>query len=463
MYYTMETLDAKVSPRDFLFIRRWGKITFVYHMILQNWWYTTLLNTNVGARPPLMGDISCDVLIIGGGMAGLQAAKHLVEAGKKVVLLERNICGGSSTGKSAGFLTPDSELELGQLVRRYGWEDAKVVWSIASQGVDLIVENIKRHKLACDLLEQASLFVGIGRSGAKAVEEEASAREKLGFPYELYTERELKKVNAGKGYSRGIRYGGTYGINPLLYAQELKAVLLEGGVAIFESTEVMGIQGHQAKTHLGSVEAENIIICIDKMKPSMSEVANQVYHAQTFLSISEPLEKQDIRELFPGPNIMCWDSMLVYTYYRLTGDHRLLVGGGSALTTFSPVDVTPPRVIERVIRELKAHFPHLEHLEFIQYWPGRIDTTKDLIPIVDFDPNMPHVQYLLGCVGLPWAAFCGDYAARRLLDPEYCHRYCKYLKIEREYIIPLWAQNIFGKMLTFSLNNAYAKYIQKGY
>ncbi|MBI3335205.1 MAG: FAD-binding oxidoreductase [Candidatus Portnoybacteria bacterium] len=160
---------------------------------------------------------------------------------------------------------------------------------------------------------------------------------------------------------------------------------------------------------------------------------------------------------------MCWDSMLVYTYYRLTGDHRLLVGGGSALTTFSPMDVTPPTVIQKVIAELKAHFPHLAHLEFIQYWPGRIDTTKDLIPIVDFDPKMPYVQYILGCVGLPWAAFCGDYAARRLLDPEYCHLYCKYLKIERDYIIPLWMQNIFGKMMTFSLNNAYAKYIQKGY
>ncbi|MBI3335206.1 MAG: FAD-binding oxidoreductase [Candidatus Portnoybacteria bacterium] len=226
-------------------------------MILQNWWYTTLLNTRVSACPPLMEDISCDILIIGGGMAGLHAAKHLVEARKRVVLLERNICGGSSTGKSAGFLTPDSELELGQIVRRYGFKDAKVVWSIASQGVDLIVKNIKRHNLSCDLLELDSLFVAIGRSGARAVEAEARAREKLGFPYELYAERELKKINAGKGYSRGIQYGGTYGINSLLYAQELKAVLLKAGVQIFESTEVMAIKEHRAKTHLGSVKAES--------------------------------------------------------------------------------------------------------------------------------------------------------------------------------------------------------------
>ncbi|MBI1866508.1 MAG: FAD-binding oxidoreductase, partial [Candidatus Staskawiczbacteria bacterium] len=395
-------------------------------MILQNWWYTTLLNTKVDACSPLIENISCDVLVVGGGMAGLHAAKYLTEAGRKVVLLERNICGGSSTGKSAGFLTPDSELELGQLVRRYGSEDAKVVWSIASQGVDLIIQNIKKHDIKCDLLKQDSLFVGLGQKGSQEVQEEAYARKKLNLPFTLYHKEELKKINTGREYTLGIQYSDTYGINPLLYAQELKKILLTLGVKIYESTEVTEIKGHTAKTHLGSVTAENIIICIDKMKPSFSRVAKQTYHAQTFLSISEPLEKKDIKDMFPITDVMCWDSKLVYTYYRLTGDNRLLVGGGSALTTFSSMDVTPPKIIERVIGGLKKQFPILNHVEFIQYWPGRIDTTKDLIPIVDFDSQMPHVQYVLGCVGLPWAAFCGDYAARRLLEPEYCHIYCKY-------------------------------------
>lgn len=430
-------------------------------MILQNWWYTTLLHTKTDARPPLVGDISCDVLVIGGGMAGLHAAHYLAHAERKVVMLERNICGGSSTGKSAGFLTPDSELELGQLVRRYGKEDAKKVWSLPAQGVDLIVQNINQYELRCDLLKQDSLFVGIGRSGAKAVEEEKEARSELGFSSTFYSADDLKNVNAGEGYRAGVRYGETYGINPLLYAQELKQKLIDLGVKIFESTEVMGIHDHTASTHLGSVTAEQIIVCIDKMKPDFSSAAREVYHAQTFLSISEPLSQKDIEALFPTDDVMCWDSSLVYSYYRLTGDKRLLLGGGSALTTFSPMDVTPPRVINRVIARFKKIFPALRHLEFIQYWPGRIDTTKDLIPIVDFDPALPHVQYVLGCVGLPWAAFCGHYAAKRLLEPGYCHEYCEYLLLQRPYLIPFWLQRMTGKMVSFSLNNIFSKYIQK--
>ncbi len=408
-----------------------------------------------------MGDISCDVLIIGAGMAGLHAAQYLAEAGKKVVILERNICGGSSTGKSAGFLTPDSELELGQLIRRYGVEDAKKVWSIPAQGVDLIVQNINQHGLQCDLLKQDSVFVGIGRSGAKAVAEEREARERIGFSSTYYTPEELKHINAGKGYTAGVRYGGTYGINPLLYAQELKQVLIHAGVTIFESTEVMNIDDHTAHTHLGSVTADHIIVCIDKMKKEFSSASREVYHAQTFLSISEPLSQKDIAALFPRDDIMCWDSRLVYSYYRLTGDRRLLLGGGSALSTFSPMDVTPPHIINRVIVYFKTFFPALEHLAFIQYWPGRVDTTKDLIPIVDFDPDMPHIQYVLGCVGLPWAAFCGHYAAKRLLEPAYCHEYCEYVPLKRSYLIPYWLQRATGKMVAFSFNNLYSKYIQK--
>jgi len=431
-------------------------------MILQNWWYTTLLNTKVDFQPPLRGRLAADVAVVGGGIAGLHAALHLVRAGRKVVLLERNICGGSSTGKSAGFLTPDSELELSQLVRRYGVENARKVWGIAEQGVKLIVDTIRTFNISCDLQPQDSLYVGIGASGAKAVAEEMESRAKVGLAATHYDQKSLPGINAGRGYTAAVRYGGTYGINAMLYAQELKETLLGLGVKIFESAEVTAINDHTITTHLGSVTADHIIVCIDKMPRDLHPIAEEVYHAQTFLSITEPLDDHDIDGLFPGPdkNLMCWDSFLIYSYYRLTGDRRLLLGGGSAVTTFLPKDITVANVINSVIADFKNRFPALAHIMFIQYWPGRIDTTKDLIPIVDFDPVQPHLQFVLGCVGLPWAAFCGYYAARRLLEPSFCHEYCNYLKIARRYFIPRWLQGVIGKTATFSINNAYSKYWQ---
>jgi len=430
-------------------------------MILQNWWYTTLLNKKIDFCEPLRKNISCQNLVIGGGIAGLHAALHLVERGEQVVLLERNICGGSSTGKSAGFLTPDSELELSQLIRRYGKNGARQIWSMAVDGVDLIVKTIRKYRIDCDLSKADSLFVGIGHSGKKAVLEEIDARKKLGFKSEYYNEKKISLINKGTGYSAGIKYKNTYAMNALLYAQGLKEVLIKKGMRIYESTEVTEIKNRTAKTHLGSVNADNIIICIDKMKKDFSSVSKEVYSAQTFLAITEPLSNKDIQSMFPKDKVMCWDSKLIYSYYRLTKDNRLLLGGGSALTTFSSTDVTKPNVINSVIDEFKKRFPAVKNIEFIQYWPGRIDTTKDLIPLVDFDKKYPHIQYVLGCVGLPWGAFCGMYAAKRLKDEKYCHFYCEYLKMDRNYLIPYWLQSIIGKKLAFSLNNAFSKYIQR--
>ncbi|HMU15531.1 MAG TPA: FAD-binding protein, partial [Flavobacteriales bacterium] len=62
-------------------------------MILQNWWFTTLLGTEEPIQPPLRKDIRADVLIVGAGAAGISAALHFVGKGLKGVVLERNILG----------------------------------------------------------------------------------------------------------------------------------------------------------------------------------------------------------------------------------------------------------------------------------------------------------------------------------------------------------------------------------
>lgn len=431
-------------------------------MILQNWWYTTLLGVARPICPPLRGHVTADVAIVGGGAAGLAAALRVSGQGLRVVLLERNICGGSTTGKSAGFLTPDSELELSQLVRRFGEQGARDLWACASDGVQRMVETVREHHLDCDLVRQDSLFVADGRGGLGDVREEVEARRRLGFSTRVYDEAGLASVLGSEGYAGGVRYDGTYGIDALRYAQGVKQVLLDRGVAVYESSEAVALKDHTVHTHLGSVTAGQVLVCIDKPEPRLTDFADNVYHAQTFLAISEPLEPGEIRALFPEEPLQCWDTDLIYTYWRLTGSGRLLVGGGSKLATFARNDVTTPRLIRDVLHGFVRHFPALRGLEFIQYWPGRIDTTRDLIPTLLRDPERPWVHVVLGCVGLPWATFCGRFAAEHVLDdsPRDDHKYYRYFALDRGFLVPLWMERFVGKRLVFSLNNAYAKYYQ---
>lgn len=432
-------------------------------MLLQNWWYTTLLSARSPIQPPLASDITADIVIVGAGMAGLSAALRLSDLGSRIVLIDRNICGGSTTGKSAGFLTPDSELELSQILRRFGEQGAHELWQVPENGITLMRDTAQTQGINCDLLTQDSLFLANDVSGAKDVHEEAEARRRLKYPLTEYGAADLAKVIGSTAYKGAVRYPGCYGIDALRYSQGVKRVLLERGVRIFESTEAHAIDGHRVRTHGGSVTAERIIVCADKLRTAFSPYAENVFHAETFLTISEPLTDREVAGLFPGDPMQCWDTDVVYSYWRLTGDRRLLLGGGSMLTTYARHAVTSPRVADRVIRKFRHKFPALANLEFLQYWPGLIDMTRDLFPTVLRDPDAPWVQFVLGCVGLPWAAFCGDFAARhaRSTETQQDHVYYRYFRPDRPFLMPLWSEKILGKPIVFSLNNVWAKYYQR--
>lgn len=354
-------------------------------------------------------------------------------------------------------------MELSQLIRRLGAKGAKDIWNVPVQGIQLMKSAVTEHKISCDFQVQDSLFLGIGEDGRQAIEEEMNARRMLEFEQTLYDTQSLNSIIGSKAYSGAVRYKETYGIDALRYCQGMKKVLIKNGIEIYEATEVLSVKDHCATTHLGSVTADQIIFCADKITPSLSQYSELIYHAQTFLSISEPLNEEMIKSIFPNERFQCWDSTLVYSYFRLTGDNRLLLGGGSMLTTFSKKDVNSASVIDKVIKDFKEKFPQLKDLHFVQFWPGRIDCTRDLLPSIIKDPNAPWLHFVLGCVGLPWATFCGNFAARHAFDTKSMndHHYYTYFRPDRNFFVPLWLEKIIGKQLTFSINNGWAKYYPK--
>lgn len=425
-------------------------------MILKNWWESDK-RVKKSVCLILKKEILTDFLVVGGGIAGLHAALYLIERGKKVVLLEKNICGGSSSGRSSGFLTPNSEVELYQLIGNYSLDVGKKIWNIPVSGVNLIIKTAKKHKIDCDLEKQDCFFIGISENDKKYVLSEFRARKKMKLGCKFYDKRDIKKVLNTGAYSCGLKFGGNYSINSYLYAQKLKEILIKRGLLIFEHSEVINVDRNMVYTPHGSVSAKKIIFCIDKMKRKLSKIADGIYHAQTFLTISEPLTKNQIKKIFPKDRMMCWDSKLIYSYFRLTKDNRILLGGGSMFTTYYPWYFKFPMIINKVIKEFKNNFPQLRNIEFICFWPGLIDITKDLMPLVDYDSENKDIQYVGGNPGLPWASFLGDYAAKRALG-EKVQNYERYLGSKRNFFVSNKIQLFIGKIPAFALSNLHAEY-----
>ena len=423
-------------------------------MLYENWLHTGSLNIKTPYCEPLKEDIKAECLVIGGGFAGLHAALRLIDSGKKVVLLEKGICGGGASGQNGGFLTPESEEDLQKLIEHYGEQKAKIIYNVPKIGVDLIINIAKKYNFNCDLRKQDSFYFSTKPSHNSHITEEAEAREEHNLPYDLLNQNRLKEIHPGRGYLKGLKYPGSYGINSFAYCQEMKNVLLKKGVEIFEGTEVHKLEGNTAKTHLGSVTANNILICIDKMKTEFNEdISKKLYHLQLYLAISEPLSKEEMKSIFPKEEMMCWDTRWDYIHYRPVNGNRIIVGGSSPWSGYLPKYSYSPTTIKRFVKKLKYAFPKIKDIVFTHYWSGMLDVTKDLIPIVDYDEKNKSIQYALGCVGLPWAAYCGDYLAKKIINPKKTEDLTEFTKINRKFFISEGVQKIFGKRITFALSH----------
>lgn len=407
--------------------------------------------------PPLDADILCDAVVVGGGMAGITAADELFRRGYRVALLERDFCGAGASGKTSGFITPDSELELSSLIETYGPERARALWSFVLGGVELIRGNIESHALSCDYRPEDSLFVGL-RSDREDVLEEYEARKSLGYESVLYDNQTLRAILGVEGYTHGVQYSGTFGMNSFEYCQGMKKVLKNNGVAVYEETPVESVDERGVTTHGHRVHANTILVCTDRFLPELGKFPRDVYHVQTFLAATRPLAPAEISRIFPDGRMMVWDSDLVYQYFRLTGDDRLLVGGSDILYTYRRREQKKLRHIEsKIAAYIGKKFPLLDaRIEYL--WPGMLGVTKDLLPIMGSDTAMSNVWYIAAASGLPWAAALGRRAAERVHGAAEDPYTDKFFRPDRTYRIHPRIERLIGMAPTYALSHGDAKY-----
>ena len=98
--------------------------------------------------PRLEADKRTDVLIIGGGMAGLLCAYLLEQAGVSYLLAEAGEIGAGVTGNTTGKITAQHGLEYARLLKEFPVELVKGHWQAQTQAV----EDLSRlcREIPCD-------------------------------------------------------------------------------------------------------------------------------------------------------------------------------------------------------------------------------------------------------------------------------------------------------------------------
>lgn len=404
---------------------------------------------------PCMQDLQVDVVVIGGGMAGLSAAQAWHTKGKRVALVEQFYCGSGATGKSSGFVTPNAELSLTDFTHRYNAETAFKIWNFISSGVDDIRSNIVDHHFKCGYEAQDTLVLANSLKDMKELEIEHHNLAKFGYQTTLYTQDSVKDKIGSKAYFGGVAYENTFGLDGYRYCQEMKSYLQAQGVLIFEETPVIALDEHVVKTPYANITADYIVVCTDRFMPELNLLRQDVYHAQTFVMASQVLTDEQVKMIFPDKKLMCWDTDFIYQYFRVTADNRLLLGGGDLATSYASQathDYDP--IVQKLTTYLATKFPQLS-IRFEQVWPGLMGISKDIGPLAGVDKDKPYQYYIAAACGLPIAAALGRHSADYFIDDN--HEFDDYFSPYRKFPISGVAQSILGNKVSFALSNLLKK------
>jgi gamma-glutamylputrescine oxidase len=404
-----------------------------------------------GEVVPCREDRKADVAIIGGGIAGLSAAQAFSKRGKNVVLLEQYYCGSGASGKSSGFVTPNAELSFTDFSKRYNKEIARTIWDFITSGVNDIRNNIQHHTIACDYLPQDTLVVANSKRDLTILETEYHNLIESNYKAAFYAGESVQDYIGSQGYYGGVRYEDSFSMDAYAYCQAMKKQLASEGVLIFEDTPVTSLNDHTLITPQATITADYIIVCCDRFLPNLGLLKQDVYHAQTYIMLSSQLTDDQARLLFPQDKLLVWDTDLIYNYFRLTHDNRLLMGGGNLLTTYSAQENHNYKpIVTKLTNYLGRKFPELS-LQFEHMWPGLIGLSKDIAPLAGSDKDAKHIYYVAAAAGLPIAAALGRYSAEHLLDGNTALD--AYFSPYRPFPIGGIVQSVLGTKITFALSN----------
>jgi glycine/D-amino acid oxidase-like deaminating enzyme/nitrite reductase/ring-hydroxylating ferredoxin subunit len=350
----------------------------------------------------LTTDVTCDVCVVGAGIAGLTTAYLLTQEGKSVVVLDSKGIGSGETGRTTAHLSNALDDRYHNLIKIHGDKGARLAAESHTAAIRKIEEIVKKENLDCDFERLNGYLFQQASSSSDQLDQELEAVRALGFA-DVVKLQKTPVATLSSGPCLCFPNQGVF--HPLKYLAGLSRAILEKEGRIFTSSRVVAFEKTEAiqrvKTEAGfTVTANQVVVATNTPVNDWVTIHTKQAPYRTYVVGFR---------ILPGniPNALYWDDSDPYHYIRLVKDTHpdsqmgeekdynvLIVGGEDHKTGQEDNEQDRLDCLEQWARE---KFPMAGDL--LYRWSGQVMEPVDSLAFIGRNPGEEHTYIATGDSG----------------------------------------------------------------
>lgn len=342
--------------------------------------------------PQLEADITCDVLVVGGGIAGLSCAYELSRFGHAVALIDRGEVGGGMTARTTAHLVSSLDDYYSELIKVHGEDTARRYHESQVAAINRIEAICQNEGIEADFARVDGYLIPASPDHQADLGNEFDACRKIGVDAAWVEAPPIPQHET----SRSIRFARQGRIQPAKYLSGLARCITARGGRIFSETAYAGhvVSGDRiaVRTTQGhSINAAHVIFATnspvnDRVTLHTKEVPFRTY------ALAGKVPKGSV------PDVLVWDTLESYHYVRIQpGDegHDYLIVGGEDHRTGEETDME--QRLSAIEEWTRQRYPMLGAVEC--RWSGQVLEPIDFMPFTGRNPGDSNIYVHTGDSG----------------------------------------------------------------